>query len=69
MRLDQKRKSSCHIIIRRLILQIKERILKVAKVKGQATYKGRTTTIILKFSIENHKARSQDKYITTSKKS
>jgi hypothetical protein len=37
---DQKRKSSHHIIIKTLNAQIKERILKAARKKGQGTYKG-----------------------------
>jgi hypothetical protein len=40
-RLDQKRKSSLHIIIKTLNAENKERILKPLKGKGQVTYKGR----------------------------
>jgi hypothetical protein len=36
---DQKRKSSCHIIIKTLNPQNKERILKASREKGQVTYK------------------------------
>ena len=38
-RLDQKRNSSCHIIVKMPNAQIKERILKAVRVKGQVTYK------------------------------
>jgi hypothetical protein len=37
-RLDQKRKSSCHIIIKTLNVQNEERILKAARDKGQLIY-------------------------------
>jgi hypothetical protein len=37
-RLDQKRNSSCHIIIKTPNTQNKERILKAVKEKGQVTY-------------------------------
>jgi hypothetical protein len=40
-RLDQKRNSSQHIIIRRTNALSKDRILKVVREKGQVTYKGR----------------------------
>ena len=43
---DQKRKSSCHIIIKTLNPQNKERILKASREKGQVTYKGRPIRII-----------------------
>ena len=39
-KLDQKRKSSLHIITKTLIVTKKERILKAAREKGQVTYKG-----------------------------
>ena len=38
-RLDQKRNSSCHIIIKTPNAQNKERILKEVRGKGQVTYK------------------------------
>ena len=38
-RLDQKKTSPCHIIIKTQNIQIKERILRAAKGKGQVTYK------------------------------
>jgi hypothetical protein len=44
-RLDQKRKSSCHTIIKTLKVQNKERILKTAKEKGhikRQTYQNHT---------------------------
>ena len=51
-RLDQKKKSPRHIIIKTQSIQIKERILRAAKEKGQVTYKGKPD-----FSMENMKAR------------
>jgi hypothetical protein len=51
-RLGQKRKSSCHIIIRTLNVQNKERIVKAAREKGQVTYKGRHIRITPDFSTE-----------------
>jgi hypothetical protein len=44
-RLDQKRKSSHHIIIKTINVQNKERILKAARGKEQVTYKGRPIRI------------------------
>ena len=40
-RLDQKRNSSRHIIIRTTNALTKDRILKAVREKGQVTYKGR----------------------------
>jgi hypothetical protein len=40
-RLDQKRNTSCHIIVKTTNLQNKERILKAVREKCQVTYKGR----------------------------
>jgi len=54
---NQKRKSSCHIIIKTLNAQNKERILKAASEKGQVTYEGRLTRITPDFSKEALKAR------------
>ena len=56
-RLDQKRKSSCHIITKTLDIQNKERKLKAEREKGQATYKGRPIRILSDFSTEILKAR------------
>jgi hypothetical protein len=42
---DQKRNSSCHIIIKTPNTQNKKRILKEGGGKGQITYKGRPTRI------------------------
>ena len=50
--LDQKRNSSCHIIIKTLNAQNKERILKAVRVKGQVTYKGRPIRTTPDFSPE-----------------
>jgi hypothetical protein len=55
--LEQKRKSSHHIIIKTLNAQNKERILKAAMEKGQVTYKGRPIKIPPDFSTETMKAR------------
>jgi len=52
---DQKRKSSCHIIIKILNAQNEERILKAARGKGQVTCKGRPIRIIPDFLTENMK--------------
>jgi hypothetical protein len=49
-RLVQKRKSSCHIIIKSLNSRNKERILKAIREKGQVTYKGRPIIMTPDFS-------------------
>ena len=56
-RLDQKRNSSHHIIIKTPNALNKERILKAVREKGQVTYKGRPIRIIPDFSPEIMKAR------------
>jgi uncharacterized coiled-coil protein SlyX len=56
-RLDQKRNSSQHLIIRTTNALNKERILKAVKEKGQVTYKGRPIRITPDFSPETMKAR------------
>jgi hypothetical protein len=56
-RLNQKRNSSCHIIIKTPNALNKERILKAARERGQVTYKGRPIRIIPDFSPETMKAR------------
>ena len=56
-RLDQKRNSSCHIIIKTQNELNKERILKAVREKGQVTYKGRPIRITPDFSPETMKAR------------
>ena len=55
--LDQKRKSSRHIMIKTLNAQNKERILKAIREKVQVTYKGRSIRITSDFSPETMKAR------------
>ena len=55
-RLVQK-KSPRHIIIKTQSIQIKERILRAAKKKGQVTYKGNPIRLIPDFSMEAMKAR------------
>jgi hypothetical protein len=55
--LDQKRNSSCHIIVKTPNAQNKEKILKAVRAKGQVTYKGRPITITPHFSPETMKAR------------
>ena len=56
-RLDQKRKSSHHIIIKTPNVQNKERLLKAVREKGQVTYKCRPIRITSDFSTETLKAR------------
>ena len=56
-RLDQKRNSSRHIIIRTTNALNKERILKAVREKGQVTYKGRPIRITPDFSPETMKDR------------
>jgi hypothetical protein len=56
-RLDQKRNSSRHIIIRTPKALNKERILKAVRKKDQVTYKGRPIRITPDFSSETMKAR------------
>ena len=55
--LDQKRNSSCHIIIKTPNAQNKERILKAIRGKDQVPYKGRPLRITPDFSPETMKAR------------
>ena len=56
-RLDQKKTSPRHIIIKTQSSQIKERILRAAKEKSQVTYKGKPIRLTPDFSIETMKAR------------
>jgi seryl-tRNA synthetase len=56
-RLDQKRNSSRHIIIRTRNTLYKGRLLKVVRDKGQVTYKGRPIRTSPDFSTETIKAR------------
>ena len=56
-RLDQKRNSSQHIIIRTTNALNKDRILKSVREKGQVTYEGRPIRITPDFSPETMKAR------------
>jgi chromosome segregation ATPase len=56
-RLDKKRNSSCHIIIRTPNAQNKERILKAVREKHQVTYKGRPVRMTPDFLPEIMKAR------------
>lgn len=56
-RLDQKCKSSSHIIIKILNTQNKDRVSKTARGKSQVRYKGRTIRTIPVFSMETLKAR------------
>jgi hypothetical protein len=56
-RLDQKRNSSRHIIIKTPSALNRERILKAVSVKAQVTYKGRPIRITPDFSPETMKAR------------
>jgi hypothetical protein len=56
-RLDQKRNSSRHIIIRTTNALNKDRILKAVREKGQVTYKDRPIRITPDFSPKTRKAR------------
>ena len=56
-RLDQKIPSPRHIIIKTQNIQIKERILRAAKEKGQVTYKGKPIRLTPDFSMDIMKAR------------
>jgi hypothetical protein len=56
-RLDQKRNSSRHIIIRTTNALNKDRILKAVREKAQVTYKGRSIRITPEFSSNTIKAR------------
>jgi hypothetical protein len=56
-RLDQKRNSSRHIIIRTANALNKDRILKAVREKGEVTYTGRPIRITPHFSPETRKAR------------
>jgi hypothetical protein len=56
-RLDQKRNSSRHIIIRTANALNEDRILKVVREKGQVTYKGSPIRITPDFSPETMKDR------------
>ena len=51
-RLDQKRNTSCNIIIKTPTVLHKERILRAVREKGQVTYKGRPIRITADFSPE-----------------
>jgi hypothetical protein len=62
-RLDQKRNSSSHTIIKTPNSQNKERILKAVREKGQVPYKGRPIRITPDFSTETMKARRSWAYV------
>jgi hypothetical protein len=57
-RLDHKRNSSWHIIIRTTNALNKDRILKAVREKGQVTYKGRPIRITPDFSPETMKSQT-----------
>lgn len=56
-RIDQKRKTARHIIIKTQNMQNKEKILKAAREKGQITFNGKPIRITPDFSAETIKAR------------
>ena len=56
-RLDKKRNSSWHIIVKTPNTQNKERLFKAVRETGQVTYKGRPKRITPDFSPETMKAR------------
>ena len=62
-RLDQKRNSSRHIIIRTTNALNKDRILKAVREKGQETYKGRPIRITPDFAPETMKARRSGTHV------
>jgi hypothetical protein len=62
-RMDQKRNSSCHIIIKTPNALNKDRILKTARENGQVTYKGLPIRITPDFSTGTMKARRSWAYI------
>ena len=62
-RLDQKRNSSCHIIIKTPNAQNKERILKAVRENGQVIYKCITIRITPDFSPKNMKATRSWAYV------
>ena len=55
--MDQKRNSSCHIVVKTQNSQNKERLLKAVRKKDQVTYEGRPVRIIPDFWSETMKAR------------
>jgi hypothetical protein len=67
-RLDQKRNSSQHIIIRTTNALNKDRILKAVREKGQVTYKGRPIRITPDFSRDYESQKSLDRCSTDSKR-
>ena len=62
-RLEQKRNSTCHLIIKTPNAQNKERILKAVRGKGQVPHEGRLFRISPDFSPESIRARRSWKYI------
>jgi hypothetical protein len=65
-RLDQKRNTSHHIIIKTPNANNKERILRAVREKGQVTYKGKPIRMTSDFSTETIKAkRSWTDFIQT----
>jgi hypothetical protein len=67
-RLDQKRNSPQHIIIKTLNIQNKERILKAEKAKNQVTYKGRPIKITSNSSMETLSEKGLGRCTTNSKR-
>ena len=55
--MDQKKKSPCHIIIKTLNIQNKERILRAAKEKDQVAFKGRQIRSTPDVTLETMKTR------------
>ena len=67
-RMDQKRNSSRHIIIKTPSAQNKERILKAVRGKGQVTYKGRPIRITPDFSPDHESQKILDRCHTDTKR-
>ena len=63
-RLEQKRNSSRHMIIKTPNAQNKERILKAVREKGQVTYKGRPIRITPDFSPDYESQKILDRCYT-----
>jgi hypothetical protein len=58
---DQKRNSSCHIIVKTPNTKNKERILKAVREKGQVAYEGRPIRITPDFSPETKNQKILDR--------
>jgi hypothetical protein len=64
--LDQKRKSSHHIIIKTLNVQNKEKILKSEREKGQGTYRSRAIRLHLILNRDSKSKKGLGRYLADS---